>query len=217
MKTCFLTFIFSVLLLFLTNCATASLIKETEPNNTLAIAQNLDGFFSLDSVDINENSNCDIRDCNTIPHVTVHGQGDTTGSLDFYSFTHTAHSTLIVDIDYNTEPIWLVAFDKAGNPLFDMPFGPENSGTINPDTIDGDDDPWAGWSSNYWPATWPDTITITLGLISFDASNPPNPGEVIDLSNWTGFTGPEKNYCSSPSAAYHLAHGFGSNWNRDIF
>ncbi|MFO0897330.1 MAG: PEP-CTERM sorting domain-containing protein [Pirellulales bacterium] len=79
----------------------AGIVNETGGNNTLATAQNVDAFFTLDFSD-------DIGDkvANTstkIPHVTIFGKGDATGdgSFDYYSFTtHLPNSTVIFDIDH---------------------------------------------------------------------------------------------------------------------
>jgi hypothetical protein len=86
--------------------AWAVTIAEIEPNNTLATAQNVDGFFSLDfSPDIG-----DVVGMNTstmIPHVTILGTGDNT--FDYYSFTVTQPNSLgIFDIDHTsgtTQPV----------------------------------------------------------------------------------------------------------------
>jgi hypothetical protein len=63
--------------------ARAGLIAEIEPNNSIAGAQNVDAFFTLD-FDVN------IGDASTntsmaIPHVTISGTGD--GTFDYYSFS----------------------------------------------------------------------------------------------------------------------------------
>lgn len=77
--------------------APAAVIMETEPNDTLATAQNLDGHFTLDfSADIGDKTS---NTSEMIPHVTVQGTGDNT--FDFYSFTVEAANALgIFDIDY---------------------------------------------------------------------------------------------------------------------
>ncbi len=163
MKAYFLTFIFAVLFLFLTNCATASLITETEPNDTRATAQNLDGFFSLDPVDHNQNGICDIQECNTIPHVTVEAVGD--GTLDYFSFYYKAGSRLIIDIDYNDSTIWLAAFEAdTGYLIFDAPFRPEGAST-NPDTIDTPDDFSVGILNN---SPYQKSGRIIIGIAAAD-------------------------------------------------
>lgn len=74
--------------------ANASLIYETEPNDTLGTAQNIDGNYSLDN-------NPAITNSTTVPHVTVLGTGNYT--YDWYSFTVTQNgSSVTLDIDYTT-------------------------------------------------------------------------------------------------------------------
>lgn len=77
--------------------ASAAVIMETEPNDTFATAQNIDGHFTLDfSADIGDKTT---NTSEMIPHVTVQGAGD--NSFDFYSFTvESANSLGIFDIDY---------------------------------------------------------------------------------------------------------------------
>jgi len=99
----------------------AGIVNELEPNNTLATAQNVDAYFTLDySDDIgNQTKNTSLE----IPHVTILGKGDATGdgSFDYYSFTtHFPNSLVIFDIDHtkatnnvalNTE---ILAFSPSG-------------------------------------------------------------------------------------------------------
>jgi len=58
--------------------ALATSVSEGEPNNSIAEAQNIDRYFSLDS-------DPNITDSTTVPHATVDGTGDNT--YDYYSFT----------------------------------------------------------------------------------------------------------------------------------
>jgi hypothetical protein len=69
--------------------ASATFIAETEPNNTGATAQNVDGNFSLDN-------DPNITSSTTIPHVSIRATGN--GTNDFYSFT-SAGGIIILDID----------------------------------------------------------------------------------------------------------------------
>ena len=75
--------------------AKASLIAESEPNDSAGAAQNVNGSFSL-------NFDADIHDFSlnntstTIPHVSIRATGD--GTFDFYRFT-TSGGTIILDID----------------------------------------------------------------------------------------------------------------------
>ena len=76
--------------------AKASLIAESEPNNSGATAQNVNGNFSLDfHSDINDNTNANTS--LTIPHVSIRATGDG-ATYDFYRFTSNG-GTIILDID----------------------------------------------------------------------------------------------------------------------
>ena len=82
----------------------SSYINEVESNDTLATAQNLDGTFSLFYDPWVTNSDTD-------QHVSVLGTGD--GTYDWYSFTVTAPSTWIFDIDQgNNDPNLVNATDS---------------------------------------------------------------------------------------------------------
>lgn len=65
-------------------------LEEVEGNNTTVFPQNLDNFFVL-------SANPDVTDSATIPRVSIYGGGD--GTFDYYSFTATAGSRGIFDID----------------------------------------------------------------------------------------------------------------------
>ena len=88
--------------------AQATYIAESEPNDSFATAQNVDGAFSLDL-------DSDIGDIvgntsTTIPHASVRATGNAT--LDYYSFTVAATNTkVILDIDYGApnldSSLWL--------------------------------------------------------------------------------------------------------------
>jgi hypothetical protein len=58
--------------------ALATSVSEVEPNDSIAQAQNIDPYFSLDS-------DPNITDSTTVPHATIDGTGN--GTLDYYSFT----------------------------------------------------------------------------------------------------------------------------------
>jgi len=76
--------------------ASATVIGESEPNNSGATAQNVNGNFSLDfHADINDNTNANTS--LTIPHVSIRATGDGT-TYDFYRFTSNG-GTIILDID----------------------------------------------------------------------------------------------------------------------
>jgi hypothetical protein len=70
-------------------------ITETEPNDTLGTAFDLDGLFST-------GANPDIVDAETIPWVSIAGTGNDT--FDYYSFTVNAPGSRgIFDIDYGVD------------------------------------------------------------------------------------------------------------------
>lgn len=73
-----------------------STISEIPGNDTLATAQNIDGFFSLD---FNPNIGDTVMNTSTvIPHVTIEATGD--GTFDYFSFTVPAAGIRgIFDID----------------------------------------------------------------------------------------------------------------------
>jgi hypothetical protein len=57
--------------------AMAASVSEVEPNDSIAQAQNIDPYFSL-------NSDPNITDSTTVPHATVDATGNDT--FDYYSF-----------------------------------------------------------------------------------------------------------------------------------
>ncbi len=77
----------------------ATLIGETETNDSFATAQNLNGNFSTDAV-------ANIFDSTTVPHASVAGAigpNGGTNDVDYYTFTvATAGSTGYFDIDAAT-------------------------------------------------------------------------------------------------------------------
>ena len=87
----------SATLLALIAPAQATYFAEGEPNDTLAQAQPMDPYFSLNyDPDIGE-----INGANTstaMSHASVLGTGD--GTYDYYSFTLSDAATVILDIDY---------------------------------------------------------------------------------------------------------------------
>jgi len=81
-------------------------ITETEPNDTLGTAFNLDGLFST-------GANPNIVDAQTIPWVSIAGTGN--GTFDYYSFTVNAPGSRgIFDIDFTTGGLntWLAIWDS---------------------------------------------------------------------------------------------------------
>lgn len=87
----------SAILLVLIAPAQANYFAEAEPNDTLAQAQSMDSYFSL-------NYDADIGDSNgvntstTMSHASVLATGN--GTYDYYSFTLSNAGTVILDIDY---------------------------------------------------------------------------------------------------------------------
>ena len=70
-------------------------VPEMEPNNTIVTAQNIDG------AGWNLNSDSNIANSTTVPHVTIEGTGD--GTFDYYSFTiANAGDTATFDIDFGS-------------------------------------------------------------------------------------------------------------------
>lgn len=96
--------------------ASAAQVIELEPNDTIATAQNIDAFFSMEA-------DPDIENSTTRPHVTVVGlPGD--GTYDVFSFTAASNSFATFDIDYaydiNTRigfDSYLTLYDGAGQQL----------------------------------------------------------------------------------------------------
>lgn len=73
-------------------------ILDTEPNDTLATAQTLDAFFDL-GFDARIEDESLINTSTTIPHVSVTSTGDSSGTVDYFSFSVGAGSRIIIDID----------------------------------------------------------------------------------------------------------------------
>jgi len=111
--------------------AQASVISETEPNNSRPTAQLLDGHFSLDySADIGDAGGANTS--TSIPHVTVLGNDSGSRSVDYYRFhVGTAGLTGIFDIDYSSSNLdtWLKLLDFSGNVLaFNDDYGTQAGG-----------------------------------------------------------------------------------------
>jgi hypothetical protein len=73
-------------------------ILDTEPNDALSTAQNLDAFFDL-GFDARIEDESLINTSTAIPHVSVTSTGDSSGTVDYFSFTVGAGSRIIIDID----------------------------------------------------------------------------------------------------------------------
>lgn len=91
----------ALLITLFTSTANASPIIDTEPNNSIAGAQNIDSAFSL-NFDVNIENSAGVNTSSTIPHAEVQGTGD--GTVDYFSFTAAAGSNVIFDIDCGSHP-----------------------------------------------------------------------------------------------------------------
>ncbi len=112
--------------------AGATVISEVEPNNTLATAQNIDSFFSMES-------NVDIFNSTTNPWVSIIATGD--GSYDYYSFTVAAGVTGYFDIDsgmYSTDTE-IALWDFNGVVLEERDDGSDYQSSVDPGTVHGYD------------------------------------------------------------------------------
>ena len=90
--------------------AGAAAVAESESNDTLATAQSLAGFFTLDfSTDIGDSA--DVNTSTSIPHATITGGADTPPTYDYYSFTAAAGDIGIFDIDAASFDTTLGLFD----------------------------------------------------------------------------------------------------------
>ena len=103
--------------------ASAAVVRESEPNNTLATADNVDGHFTTDFVRRIEDAN-GVNTSTTIPHVGFRGRGQANrdGGIysDYFSFTVPVAGTRgIFDVDSNslTSNTELYLYDAAGNLL----------------------------------------------------------------------------------------------------
>jgi hypothetical protein len=92
-------------------------LNEAEPNDSIAQAQNIDGYYGLDA-------DPDIANATTVPHATVYGTGNDT--YDYYSFTVTqagVNTTGVFDIDGSNNAdgsvldSYLRLYDQGGNLL----------------------------------------------------------------------------------------------------
>ena len=92
--------------------AWAASVSEVEPNDSIAQAQNIEGWFDL-------SENADIFDSTTIPHATVNGSGNDT--VDYYAFTVPAGGMQarigLLDIDDGMDDFdpMLGLYDSNGN------------------------------------------------------------------------------------------------------
>jgi len=78
--------------------ARAAQVPESEPNEPIANAQNVDGSFTL-TFDPNIENFAGVNTSTTVPHVEIVSSGDTSGTTDFYSFTAAVGDGVTLDID----------------------------------------------------------------------------------------------------------------------
>jgi hypothetical protein len=118
--------------------ALAASVNEVEPNDSIAQAQNIDSYFTLDS-------DPNITDSTTVPHATVDGTGN--GTYDYYSFSvnQAGVSTIgLFDIDgaWNGFDSYLWLYDSNGALLEQNDDAPPDAGSapgpcsVQPGTCD---------------------------------------------------------------------------------
>ena len=109
----------------------ASIVAESEPNDTQLTAQNLDPNFSMDA-------DAEITNSTTMAHSSIRAASSDTASFDWYNFTVALGGTTgIFDIDHampNLDP-WLSLFDSGGNLLFTQ----DDGGLTDPGSVHGFD------------------------------------------------------------------------------
>lgn len=111
----------------------ASYLSETEPNNSIATAQVVDGGFSL-------NADPNIANATTIPHVSIqgNGNGDNGLSKDFFRFyVPQASTSVLFDIDYGMYDLdsWLNLYSSIGTLLAKH----DDGGITDPGSVHGFD------------------------------------------------------------------------------
>jgi hypothetical protein len=116
----------SVCLVFV-EVARAGLVPESEPNEPLLAAQNVDAFFTL-AFDPNIENSVGINISQLIPHVEIASTGDGTVTTDFYSFSVAPGDAIILDIDCGelsdvscfslvSVDSWIILYDPSGAPF----------------------------------------------------------------------------------------------------
>lgn len=106
--------VLAAMLAVISNGSFASFIAESEPNNSLATAQNIDGAFSSDFVTaITDFAGTNIS--TSTDHVSIRATGD--GSYDYYSFSVSGPMRGWFDIDDNNFDTEIAIWDSAFNIL----------------------------------------------------------------------------------------------------
>lgn len=92
-------------------------VPETEPNNSLPSAANIDGYGFSVTLDPNITDAANVNTSASLPHVSIQGTGN--GTFDVFSFTVTnAGDRGIFDIDFSSGMDGLLTLsDSAGNVL----------------------------------------------------------------------------------------------------
>lgn len=125
-----------LMLLATAGTAGATYISESEPNNSVASAQNVDAFFSLDA-------DADITNATTVPHASIRGNGNNdTSSRDFFGFNvPLANTAVLFDIDYGMFDLdsWLNLYLADGTFLGSH----DDGGVTDSGTIHGFDSYWS--------------------------------------------------------------------------
>ncbi len=156
--------------------AGASVLAESEPNSTLATAQNIDGSFSLDfSVNIGDTFG---NTSTTIPHVTINGTGD--GTFDFYSFLVPFDGARgIFDIDFgwtdsagdmDTE---IAIWNSAGIVQFSNDDSAQSAGASGSDGVSG------GVLDSFLDVIFATAGTYVVGVAEF--SSTPNDATIVTI------------------------------------
>ena len=124
--------------------ASAAPLDDTEPNDALATAQNIDAFFDLGfNVQIEDESL--FNTSTSIPHAEVTSTGDFSGTVDYFSFTISVGSRIILDVDCGLNVIlstgcgalnfpidsWIELYDPTGTliNIADDNIGPLDTGS----------------------------------------------------------------------------------------
>ncbi len=110
------TLAFTLASIWIGTAVSAAPAIETEPNDSIAAAQSLVGFFDL-AFEAQIEDAAGVNTSTTVPHAEVISHGQASASVDYFSFTATAGSALTLDIDCAEEIF--VSCTIAGGAIFD--------------------------------------------------------------------------------------------------
>jgi hypothetical protein len=177
--------------------ALAAPVNEVEPNDSIAQAQNIDSYFSLDS-------DPNITDSTTVPHATVDGTGN--GTFDYYSFrvNQAGVSTIgVFDIDNTLQTLdsYLQLYDSNGALIAFNDDAPADAGSTSGPYFCSSSD---GTCDSYLQYNFPSagTYYISVGSCNFfDCPQPVPNGTSYKLNvsvpnhnyDWDGFFRPVDN------------------------